>query len=414
MLFLPLALLSVSSSFESGDDAARFSIVSVPTGATVYLDLDSIGVTPLPKYPIPAGIHIISVKKPGYVQLDTLIYASNGELALRMVLPGGAEINQAFEQSEELAVPLYTEPSPVSIQRPPTPTPSVPSPPPITQSTGERPASLLANGSLMAVSEPNGAVLVVNNAIRGETPAVLNNLRPGAYSIELRKEGYEPYTQTISIKAGGIIRIVGKLNPTSGTVVIDVRPGGAIYINGALRVKETDRPFTTELPLGVHQIRVTNPTLGNWEQQVEVTGGAAQRILVDFRPKRDESVAVRTPPNQLREAARPQGRMVDPDSTYTFADQPPQLKGGFARLNSMASYPEQAARRGVEGKVFLQFIVNEKGRVEQARVSRGIGSGCDEEALRAIRRAQFEPGTINGQPIRVWHALAIEFRLKPR
>jgi protein TonB len=70
-----------------------------------------------------------------------------------------------------------------------------------------------------------------------------------------------------------------------------------------------------------------------------------------------------------------------------------------------------ARKAGIEGRVTVQFIVNEQGKVENAQVVRGIGGGCDEEALKAIRAAEFEPGMQRGRPVRVQYALSINFRL---
>ena len=71
-----------------------------------------------------------------------------------------------------------------------------------------------------------------------------------------------------------------------------------------------------------------------------------------------------------------------------------------------------ARRAGIEGRVTVQFIVNESGDVENAQVVRGIGGGADEEALRVVRQAKFEPGMQRGKPVRVRYALSVNFRLE--
>ena len=70
-----------------------------------------------------------------------------------------------------------------------------------------------------------------------------------------------------------------------------------------------------------------------------------------------------------------------------------------------------AARAGIEGRVTIQFIVNESGDVENPRVISGIGGGCDEEALKVISEAKFEPGIQRGRPARVQYSIPIVFRL---
>ncbi|MFP8490237.1 energy transducer TonB [Gracilimonas sp. Q87] len=97
---------------------------------------------------------------------------------------------------------------------------------------------------------------------------------------------------------------------------------------------------------------------------------------------------------------------------FVVVEEMPKLIGGMAKLQGSVKYPEMARRAGIEGRVTVQFIVNEQGKVENARVVRGIGGGCDEEALKAVQQAEFEPGMQRGRPVRVQYALSINFRLE--
>ena len=76
----------------------------------------------------------------------------------------------------------------------------------------------------------------------------------------------------------------------------------------------------------------------------------------------------------------------------------------------MTTYLRKARRAAIEGRVTIQFIVNEQGEVENPRVIRGIGGGCDEEALKAVMTARFKPGMQRGRPVRVQYSLPIVFR----
>lgn len=97
---------------------------------------------------------------------------------------------------------------------------------------------------------------------------------------------------------------------------------------------------------------------------------------------------------------------------FVVVETMPQLKGGLADLQRKVKYPEMARRAGIEGRVTVQFIVNEQGKVENPRVIRGIGGGCDEAALEAVRQASFSPGMQRGRPVRVQYSLPIVFRLQ--
>jgi protein TonB len=74
-------------------------------------------------------------------------------------------------------------------------------------------------------------------------------------------------------------------------------------------------------------------------------------------------------------------------------------------------YPPAAKRDGVEGVVVLFITINEKGRVDSARVLRGIGSGLDESALDAARTTTWFPATIDGQPVRSTRRFNVRFSL---
>ncbi len=96
---------------------------------------------------------------------------------------------------------------------------------------------------------------------------------------------------------------------------------------------------------------------------------------------------------------------------FVVVENMPVLQGGLARLQENVIYPPAARRAGIEGRVTVQFIVNEKGYVECPRVIRGIGGGCDEAAVNAVLTAKFTPGRSGGRPVPVQYSLPIVFRL---
>lgn len=97
---------------------------------------------------------------------------------------------------------------------------------------------------------------------------------------------------------------------------------------------------------------------------------------------------------------------------FVVVEEMPELIGGLAQLQQKIRYPQEARSAGIEGRVYVQFIVNEQGNVEKPRVIRGIGGGADEEALRVIREAKFEPGLQRGKPVRVQYSIPFFFRLE--
>ncbi|GGB79084.1 M56 family metallopeptidase [Dyadobacter sediminis] len=106
-----------------------------------------------------------------------------------------------------------------------------------------------------------------------------------------------------------------------------------------------------------------------------------------------------------------------PDKVFTEVDEVPKFPGGetamFQFLGKNIKYPTAAAKAGVQGKVFVSFIVNEAGAVQNVTVEKGIGFGCDEEAARVIKSfSAWTPGEQNGNKVNVKLTLPINFMLE--
>lgn len=94
----------------------------------------------------------------------------------------------------------------------------------------------------------------------------------------------------------------------------------------------------------------------------------------------------------------------------------PEYPGGIDGLVSYLStnlkYPEAAKEKGVEGTVAVKFIVETDGSVSDVEILRGIGAGCDEEALRVVSETKdWSPGIKDGQKVRTEMRLPIKFKL---
>lgn len=76
-------------------------------------------------------------------------------------------------------------------------------------------------------------------------------------------------------------------------------------------------------------------------------------------------------------------------------------------------YPQMARESGIQGRVFVNFIVEPDGSVSNVKIIRGIGSGCDEEALRVVKSLpKFNPGKQRGKAVRVSYTIPINFKLQ--
>ena len=104
---------------------------------------------------------------------------------------------------------------------------------------------------------------------------------------------------------------------------------------------------------------------------------------------------------------------------YTYVEQMPQLPGGggtaaiVAAIQKAVRYPSLALRNGVEGKVFVSFTVDPKGDVTDVKIVKGLGSGLDEETMRAIKTLpKFIPGKQNGREVSVAFTVPVTYRIQ--
>lgn len=105
----------------------------------------------------------------------------------------------------------------------------------------------------------------------------------------------------------------------------------------------------------------------------------------------------------------------DPDSSgvYMAVEVNPELIGGIAGLQERVVYPEAARRAGVEGRVFVQFVVDEQGKVAQADcVGPPVNALLCESARTAVLASRFTPGRIGGQPVKVRFTLPVDYTLR--
>jgi protein TonB len=107
----------------------------------------------------------------------------------------------------------------------------------------------------------------------------------------------------------------------------------------------------------------------------------------------------------------------DPNEPLSIAEVMPEFPGGkealFAYIGKNLKYPEQAVEEGVEGVVFVTFVVEADGKITGVKVLRGIGFGCEEEAVRVVRgMPNWTPGKQLGKPVRVKYNLPIRYKLE--
>jgi periplasmic protein TonB len=185
------------------------------------------------------------------------------------------------------------------------------------------------------------------------------------------------------------------------------RGDGALMDLGAMNEEFEDLveiPITEHTPPPPPQIQIPEIKEIPDEQEIEKE--------LDF--KIDSEVDDKTVVEEIVFVSKP--KEEDVDEIFTIVEDQPEFPGGwpafYKYVGDRMKYPSQARRMGIEGRVFVSFVVERDGRVTDVQVVKGIGAGCDEEAIRVMQTIpNFKPGKQRGRPVRVKMQIPIVFKL---
>ncbi len=104
------------------------------------------------------------------------------------------------------------------------------------------------------------------------------------------------------------------------------------------------------------------------------------------------------------------------DSVFTQVDEQPYFNGGmtefYTYIQANLTYPEVAKIEGIEGKVFVEFVVSKTGNIESAKILRGLSASCDKAVIELISNSpDWVPGKYKGQVANVRMVLPVTFKL---
>jgi len=177
--------------------------------------------------------------------------------------------------------------------------------------------------------------------------------------------------------------------------IVDLDPGVDFY-EPIIEIPPTDQPPPPPPKIQLPEIIVV-------ENEVEI----------ELKPEVDLDVEV-TIETIIEEVVKLKDE--DVDVIVDFVENEPQFPGGiqafYKYVKDNMNYPSQARKMGVEGRVFIQFVVDENGNLSEVKAIKGIGAGCDEEAERVLRESpRFIPGKQRGRPVKVRMVMPIVFKL---
>lgn len=147
---------------------------------------------------------------------------------------------------------------------------------------------------------------------------------------------------------------------------------------------------------------------------------SAQKTVSAPIPERKEEVGTITIEGPVADALDP-GVPVPPDETpeqneiFTYVEQMPEFPGGLSAMNLYLSrnirYPEDALKKGIQGKVIIRFVVDKTGELDDIQVIRSIYPSLDAEAKRVIKAMpKWKPGKQNGRVVRTSFTIPVSFR----
>ena len=146
----------------------------------------------------------------------------------------------------------------------------------------------------------------------------------------------------------------------------------------------------------------------HWEIQGDTTLYTAEPFSISADKFRFDVIPGEDNPVQILK--------TDNDSIYNIVDEIPQYPGGEKAMMEYVAknvkYPQEAKDKEIQGRVFVSFVVEKDGSVSTVKVLRGIGGGCDEEAVRVVSSMpKWKPGIKDGKPVRVSYMMPLNFKL---
>ena len=115
--------------------------------------------------------------------------------------------------------------------------------------------------------------------------------------------------------------------------------------------------------------------------------------------------------------ATAQNKKAANDKVLEKAEVMPEYPGGEQAMMKFVAdnvkYPQDARDKEISGRVLVSFVVEKDGSIGDVKVVKGIGGGCDEEAVRVVNAMpKWKPGMDKGKPVRVSYMMPITFKLQ--
>lgn len=338
-------------------------IDSDPAGAEVYIDGDyqPAGTTPFTSKWLSPGKHTLQFKMPVYKTCT-----------MEVAVPG----NGATQSVEAVLQPNFAE---------------------------------------VSVSAPGESEIYINNELKG-VGRWSGRLNAGLYTVEARKASHYSSSQSVEVEAGDKRTVtLSAPTPRYGSLNVNTRPVGATVSVDGTALTGTTPNIYADILIGEHTLTVAKPGYAEAEQRITVEEGKVLPVSITLTEK--EKVAP-APSARTADSQSLSGQGGKKESEpFTVVEVMPVFPGGQTALAqyiaSHLKYPTVAQENGIQGRVFVSFVVGEDGYVEDVQVIKGVEPMLDKEALRVIQSLpRWTPGNQQGKPVRVKYTVPVTFALQ--
>ena len=162
--------------------------------------------------------------------------------------------------------------------------------------------------------------------------------------------------------------------------------------------QEEQKPQPVEVPKQTTQLEIVEDDVE--VEDIEINAEVDQAEVIE------EYVPVEVEEEEVQE-----------QEIFQIVEEMPAYPGGEQKLMEFIAkgikYPQIARETGIQGRVFVGFVIEPDGSVSNVKVLRGIGGGCDEEAMRVVKSMpKWKPGKQRGKAVRVSYMLPVNFKLQ--
>ena len=243
-------------------------------------------------------------------------------------------------------------------------------------------------------------------------------LSDGAHIFEARKSNHKTSVKSLELVLGETKTItLDAPTPINGNIDVDSSPMGAtIYIDGK-NYGETPN-YISDILIGEHELKLTKQGCTEIKKTITIKEDETLTINEKLQISNEVTSAKQNADKIVvkDEGISSENGKVFEGEIFKVVEVMPEFPGGAAKMMEFIQkniqYPMTAQENGIQGRVFVNFVIEPDGSITNVTAMRGIGGGCDEEAIRIVQSMpNWKPGKQRGVAVRSSFTVPIIFKL---